>query len=563
MPVHGSGLSPAPAGSAASPGSGHGPDTGATPDGDDGLATVPAVPGWLAGGPDEPPPPRRSRSSRLRRALAAVHRAQAPRSLRVRLLAGLLVLVAVGVTAADAVAVQRMRSFLIQRTDAQLALAAPQITRPGPSARQSGELSSYLVQVFEADGALNAALSRAPLGRSPQDLNLPDLTSAEVAALDGQFFTARATDGERYRVLIQAGHIINQQDGTSRPAGIVIAVSLANVDATAHYVIVVDLIVLFIVLLALLALGVIVVRVGLRPLEDMRRTAERIAAGDLTQRVTTDDDRTEVGRLGQTLNGMLTQIETAFAERTASEERLRRFVADASHELRTPLTSIRGFAELFRAGAAEDPETLARVMRRIEDEAKRMGLLVEDLLLLARLDQQRPLERTPVDLVALASDAVHDAGAVDPGRPLTLAIPEHLVVLGDEMRLRQVVGNLVTNALRHTPEGTPVTVRLAAGDGEAVLEVSDAGPGLAPDVAERVFERFYRVDPSRTRAQGVTKGGGSGLGLSIVAAVVAAHGGRVDLETTPGEGATFRVSLPLPGPGALPAATAGVLPADH
>ncbi|HEY0561302.1 MAG TPA: ATP-binding protein [Frankiaceae bacterium] len=241
----------------------------------------------------------------------------------------------------------------------------------------------------------------------------------------------------------------------------------------------------------------------------------------------------------------------------------RRFVTDASHELRTPLTSIRGFAELFRAGAAEDPETLARVMRRIEDEAKRMGLLVEDLLLLARLDQQRPLERTPVDLVALASDAVHDAGAVDPGRPLTLAIPEHLVVLGDEMRLRQVVGNLVTNALRHTPEGTPVTVRLAAGDGEAVLEVSDAGPGLAPDVAERVFERFYRVDPSRTRAQGVTKGGGSGLGLSIVAAVVAAHGGRVDLETTPGEGATFRVSLPLPGPGALPAATAGVLPADH
>jgi two-component system OmpR family sensor kinase len=250
---------------------------------------------------------------------------------------------------------------------------------------------------------------------------------------------------------------------------------------------------------------------------------------------------------------MLAQIEAAFRSRAQSEaaareseQRMRRFVADASHELRTPLTSIRGFAELYRQGAVRDADATARLMRRIEDEAARMGLLVDDLLLLARLDQQRPLERQRVDLLAVATDAVHDARVVAPERRIDLRLAPGLtapVVVGDEARLRQVVGNLVTNALTHTPEDTAVTVALATeeahGAGRVVLEVRDRGPGLAPGDAERVFERFYRADSSRTRSSG-----GSGLGLSIVAALIAAHGGTVGVTSRVGSGTTFRVVLP-------------------
>jgi two-component system OmpR family sensor kinase len=239
-----------------------------------------------------------------------------------------------------------------------------------------------------------------------------------------------------------------------------------------------------------------------------------------------------------------------------SEERMRRFVADASHELRTHLTSIRGYAELYRQGAATTPEDVANVLRRIEDTAARMGLLVDDLLLLARLDQQRPLERAPVDLGVLAVDAVHDAHATEPNRQVGLRLPPvhpdpddpdetepaAVPVLGDEARLRQVIGNLVSNALNHTPPGTPVEVRLRIDDGSAVLEVADSGPGLPAAQAERVFERFYRGDPARGRS---TASGGNGLGLAIVAALVAAHGGRVEVDTAVGEGTTFRVFLPL------------------
>jgi two-component system OmpR family sensor kinase len=254
---------------------------------------------------------------------------------------------------------------------------------------------------------------------------------------------------------------------------------------------------------------------------------------------------------------MLGRIESSFRAQQASEEqarasevRMRRFVADASHELRTPLTSIRGFAELHRQGAVQGPEDTGRIMQRIEAEATRMGLLVEDLLQLARLDQQRPLTLGPVDLAELAGDAVHDARAVQPDRSVSLLLDESLtdvpVVRGDEARLRQVVGNLVTNALTHTPVEARVTVRLSedpAEPGVVVLAVSDEGPGLAPADAERVFERFYRADSSRTRAAG-----GTGLGLSIVASLVEAHGGRVSLTTAPGAGATFAVRLPRSGP---------------
>jgi two-component system, OmpR family, sensor kinase len=290
------------------------------------------------------------------------------------------------------------------------------------------------------------------------------------------------------------------------------------------------------------ALSLWLVRLGLRPLTGMRKTAEAIAAGDLSMRVAPADDRTEIGRFGQALNTMLGRIERAFAERQASEDRLRRFVADASHELRTPLTSIRGYAELFRRGAATRPDDLAKAMHRIEDEAARMGVLVEELLLLARLDQGRPVDRQPVDLTALARDAVADARVVEPARPLELDTNGPVRVTGDAVRLRQVLDNLLANVRTHTPPETAAAVRVRADDGHAVLEVADRGPGMSEDESARAFERFYRVDASRSRDSG-----GVGLGLSIVSAIVTAHGGEVQVRSAPGEGATFTVTLPLEG----------------
>jgi two-component system OmpR family sensor kinase len=300
------------------------------------------------------------------------------------------------------------------------------------------------------------------------------------------------------------------------------------------------------VLVVLGVAGYWVVHRSLRPLVEVEQTAAAIAAGQFDRRIPARDPRTEVGGLTVALNGMLAQIQHAMAmsERSAeqarmSEERMRRFITDASHELRTPLTTIRGFAELYRQGAAKDVEML---MSRIESESRRMGLLVEDLLLLARLDAQRPLEQRPVDLLTLATDAVHDAQSVSPGRRITLEIldgPGTPEVIGDEPRLRQVLGNLVANALQHTPESAAVTVRVGTIEDDAVLEVADEGPGMTHEDAQRVFERFYRTDSSRTRTSG-----GTGLGLSIVDSLVFAHGGRVSVTTAPGAGSCFRVSLP-------------------
>lgn len=289
-----------------------------------------------------------------------------------------------------------------------------------------------------------------------------------------------------------------------------------------------------------------VVQRSLRPLVEVERTAAAIASGQLDRRVPERDPRTEVGRLSQALNGMLAQIQQALASSESSaetargsEDRMRRFITDASHELRTPLTTIRGFAELYRQGAARD---VAMLLSRIENEASRMGLLVDDLLLLARLDVQRPLEHHRVDLLALASDAVHDGQAIDPGRTITMEVldgPGTPEVLGDEARIRQVLSNLVANALQHTPESADVTVRVGTDGDDAVLEVADRGPGMNQEDASRVFERFYRTDSSRARASG-----GTGLGLSIVESLVRAHGGAVSVTTAPGEGCRFRVTLP-------------------
>ncbi|MHC9294384.1 sensor histidine kinase [Mycobacterium sp. LTG2003] len=300
------------------------------------------------------------------------------------------------------------------------------------------------------------------------------------------------------------------------------------------------------VLLVLGVVGYAVVHRSLRPLVEVERTAAAIAAGQLDRRVPERDPRTEVGRLSSALNGMLAQIQRAVASSEASaeqartsEERMRRFITDASHELRTPLTTIRGFAELYRQGAARDIEML---MGRIESESRRMGLLVEDLLLLARLDAQRPLDQHRVDLLALATDAVHDAQSIAPKRKVKMEVfdgPGTPEVLGDEARLRQVLGNLVANAVQHTPESAGITVRVGTDGDNAVLEVCDEGPGMSQEDARRVFERFYRADSSRTRASG-----GTGLGLSIVDSLVYAHGGTVKVTTAPGRGCRFTVNLP-------------------
>jgi two-component system OmpR family sensor kinase len=286
-----------------------------------------------------------------------------------------------------------------------------------------------------------------------------------------------------------------------------------------------------------------------RPLARVEKTAAAIAAGDLSRRVEIDNPNTEVGRLGGSLNAMLAHIESSFAARAASEARMRRFAADASHELRTPLVTIRGFSELYRHGALATPEDVATAMGRIESEAKRMGSMVEDLLLLARLDEQRPLQLKPVDLHLLAHDAVVDTKASSGDRTITLigldgTNPTPAPVQGDEAKLRQVIGNLVGNALRYTPDGSPIElavgVRTTPEGAFSVIEIRDHGAGIPEAETNKIFERFYRADTSRTRETG-----GSGLGLAIVAAIVGSHGGSVRVKETDGGGATLVVSLPF------------------
>jgi two-component system OmpR family sensor kinase len=355
-------------------------------------------------------------------------------------------------------------------------------------------------------------------------------------------------------------------------------VDLGNIDETIAWLAKIDLLVSLIIMAALAVAGVMAVRASLRPLTDIEQTAGAIASGDLSRRVPDRDPRTEVGRLGRSLNAMLAQIEAAFHARAKSEaaarrseERMRQFVADASHELRTPLTAIRGYAEYYRqrggvgngarqpappgagpaladGGRLTEPD-LDRIMQRVEQESARMGVLVEDMLLLARLDQQRPIERRPVDLLTLIADAVQDARMIAPQRRIELTVGNGaaFLVLGDEARLRQVIGNLMSNALTHTPDGTPIDVRILAQgpDGQltvpsVTLEVADHGAGLNKEQADRVFERFYRGDQARGR-----KTGGAGLGLAIVAALVTAHGGTAGVNTDLGRGATFWITLPL------------------
>jgi two-component system, OmpR family, sensor kinase len=474
-------------------------------------------------------------------------------SLRARLMLGLVGLVVAGLLVSGVVTYAALQSLLVKRVDDQLTLGRftvlhalndeqehagmrPPGTPPNLPTGTYAELRTGDGQVIDRKTfLLQAEPSASP---PPQPSNArPVVSDSDVAnARTDQlvYVTAPGTGGvSRYQMLIER----LPPDGDEV---LVMAIPLTDVDSTLDYLLTLEAIIGGAVLLGMVGLAWWIIRVGLRPLERIGETAQAIAHGDLSRRVQPATPKTEIGRLGLALNGMLVQIESAFAERTRSEQRLRRFVADASHELRTPLTSIRGYAELLRRGADRSPQDSALARRRIEQEALRMSALVDDLLLLARLDQGRPLERAPVDLQAIARDACADAGAVAPARAITLTAPRPTVVLGDEMRLRQVVANLLRNALVHTPPGTPIEVAVGLQAGQAVLSVADHGPGLPEEAAARVFEPFYRADPGRSRDRG-----GSGLGLSIVAAVVAAHGGHVETATTPGGGATFRAVLPL------------------
>ena len=494
------------------------------------------------------------------RPLAAGRRLAARTPIQQTLIVAVLALVAVALALIGVASVAALDGYLVGRLDTQLRSVAQRSAdeprHPGPGPR-GGPPSPYLVQYRLADGQLDWD-DKNPLEDGQQSPRVPD-QAAWFEANSGKVLTVPATGGDgRWRVAVQP-----RRDDSG--GSVVVAASLDGIDSTTRQLRLIDLVVSLVVLVALAGVGAAIVRASLRPLVDIEQTARAIAAGDLTRRVPDRDPRTEVGRLGRALNTMLAQIESAFGARAASEaaarrseeaarqseDRMRRFVADASHELRTPLTTIRGFAELYRQGAARDPAELDRLMRRIEDQSARMGLLVEDLLLLARLDQQRPLDRDPVDLLALAADAVNDAHAVAPDRQIELVlgtgdgdVGTALVVLGDDQRLRQVLANLVNNALTHTPAGSPVEVRVGTAplDGRpgAAVEVVDHGPGLTPEQTERVFERFFRADPARSSAAG-----GTGLGLSIVAALVAVHGGTVQVDSVPGRGARFRVVLPL------------------
>ncbi|NBE97918.1 HAMP domain-containing protein [Nonomuraea sp. KC401] len=498
--------------------------------------------------------------------------------LRHRLLAALLGLSAAALAVFATAGVILLDRSLLSRVDTQLTAFAATLGRgrpPPPLVRppRRGEVelpSQYRVDFYLPSGASVRA------GPRPDDG--PDVPAATIAALPPRPFTVPGrSGGTDWRALVVA-----LPDGNRA----VVSMSLEAARSTVRELLVIEVAAGALVLVLLGAVALAVVRLGLRPLTRMERTATAIAGGELDRRVADSDPRTETGRLGHALNIMLGRLGEALRQRERSEQRLRHFLADASHELRTPLTSIRGFAELYRHGDREPDPAVARILSRIEGEAERMGVLVEDLLLLARLDQERALDLTEVDLHVVVGDVVHGARARAPGRPIELVLDERPVrVTGDEHRLHQVVANLVGNAVAHTPAGTAVRVTVGetgsgttnaapwAGSGTmgagteagagaearsgtsdagawagarvsgaaAVIEVRDAGPGIAAEHLPHVFDRFYRADAARSRDSG-----GTGLGLAIAAALVEAHGGRIEARS--GDGTTFRVILPVQGP---------------
>jgi len=462
--------------------------------------------------------------------------------LSVRLIAILVALLTIALTLTSVATGARMRSYLIDRTNEELRVAAEPVAQKLLSQVDlyrrtvTGLPSSYAVVFMDEQG--EPLVEAYPSdGRFQPDI--PKLSREDPRVRNGQPFTVGSRLGEvNWQVL--AGPLDDER-GTYA-----VAASLRGAEKTVTQIQAVITVIGLVMVLACVLAGWFGIRRAFRPLRSIEDTAAAIAAGDLTRRIPQHAAQDELASLSQSLNAMLSQVETSFAVREASEERMRRFVADASHELRTPLATIRGYAELYRQGAVPTPEATAGAMRRIEGEASRMGGLVEDLLLLARMDDRRPVETGQVDLTVLASDAVQDARARDPQRSIRMsglgeAPIEPAVVHGVEAQLRQVVTNLLANAMHHTPAGTSVEVAVGRPvAGRVRLVVTDHGPGIDPANSARVFERFYRGDPARGRQEGI----GTGLGLAIVAAIVEAHHGRVGVEPTLGGGATFIVDLP-------------------
>ena len=465
-------------------------------------------------------------------------------SLRGRLLIGVMSLVVLGLLLSDVATYVLFQRSLLGRVDSELTSrtsveAATSVIsrdcRAGPNSAVAFPTHT-VAELLAPDGSVQLPCSVEVFG-STSSTSAPVLPKALHPVGTDQPVSPITVAGtgqvKLYRLTYWAENSFGGQT-------VVLAIPIDDLSPILGQLLQLELFISLAIVGATALLAWLIVAIGLRPLQRMGAAADEIAAGDLSRRVEPATSRTEIGRLGLALNAMLSQIEAAFAQSKASEQRLRRFIADASHELRTPLTSIRGYSEMLRRGAAESPTDSDVARRRIEEESVRMSTLVDDMLLIARLDQGRPLDLKPVDLQSIARDAASDARAVAPQREITVQAGSPAVVNGDDTRLRQVLGNLVRNAIVHTPPKTPIEISVSTENGTARMSVADHGPGLRAEDRERIFEPFFRADPSRSRDSG-----GAGLGLSIVTAVVAAHGGKVKVEETSGGGATFEVELPL------------------
>ncbi|MFF6968936.1 HAMP domain-containing sensor histidine kinase [Streptomyces anthocyanicus] len=502
------------------------------------------------------------RLKRLKRLKGAAVRRVRGLSLRGRLLVITLLLLTTALFGSTGLAVDQLQRGLVEQLDERVRSVAEVTARLPALPREVGEDDASQVReavelrwardVYVAYLTPDGRVERVVRPAVRQPPALPRLDSSAVGDRSGDPFTVESEGGAADWRVIALPRATGTGTGTGDRSGSVVAAgSLGEVDDSLRHlagrVLVLDTLVLVILGFA----GWFAVRAGLRPLRRIETTAAAIASGDLSRRVPQlAAPRTELDRLSTALNGMLDRIEAGDAARADSEQRMRRFIADASHELRTPLAGIKGFTELYRMGGMPERADVDASMVRIEREAARLVDMVEELLLLARLDEQGtaaalPLDFTPMDLRTLAVDALHDLRALDPGRPVALTglgggRPGAAPVLGDEARLRRVTSNLVGNAVAHTPPGTPVRIGVGTEDGHAVLEFADQGPGMTAEQAERAFSRFYRADRARARPGE----GGAGLGLSIVDSLVRAHNGRVDLRTAPDAGATFRILLP-------------------
>ncbi|CAB4583746.1 MAG: HAMP domain-containing protein [Actinobacteria bacterium] len=473
-------------------------------------------------------------------------------SLLNRLTLGVVLLSTMGFVASDIAAQSLLKNYLTHEVDNELlSIAGGSIPRLEQAGIQSDEDD---FEERDGRGRRQAPLRNIPtstsvtligpagvvLGQIGGDLNASEITNYlsritpnKVAKHGGRPFTIE-TPGSDFRVLTR--------ELPSGLGSVIVAQSFEDIDRTLNRLQGLFILIGFVMIFFIALASRKVITVSLRPLANVEATAERIAEGDLTARLPEVKPNTEVGRLVNTLNTMLGRIEESFAARVESESKLRRFVADASHELRTPITAIRGFAELHRQGAVSGEEKTKELLGRIENESKRMGSLVEDLLLLARLDQSREMKSEPVNLTKLVSDAVESARVAGPDHIVNYHQPtEEIYALGDNDRIHQVVANLLANARTHTPAGTEINVVVYQSEDGVRIRISDNGPGLTAKDQARIFERFYRADSSRVR----TDGEGTGLGLSIVDAVMRAHAGQVSVESEPGEGATFTLFFPL------------------